>query len=716
MRRTGERGAGEFERISWDEAIQEIAEKWTEYAEEFGSGAMAVIQGSGNFAICGGGAGAPATAYLRFQAVTGASIINVDTDYANVDRIIAMFGATPYVSGNEQTDFMNSKTFIVWGGNPAISQPQTMHFILEAKDKGTKVIVIDPAYNANASKADWFIPVNPSSDGALAMGVLCEIFAQGWQDLDFLRNHTEAPFLIKENGMLLRMSDLGAVPEQGDIDPATGQPTAIDPYAVWDEETSSVVAVTEVKQPVLENVPPIEGKSYKTVYDVVKEKVAEWSIEKASEFSGVSIDSIRELARVYAQDCPVYTYAMLGSNHYYNGPYNYGPIYSLVLVTGNAGKPGAGAGLSQSTPFNVVNYGALYPADSDGNPAQGAGQALNWNQLSSIVETGMFGTEPFVLKGVYITNSNPATNMTEHDETIKFLKNIDFVVVADIVLTETANYADILLPACHWFETTDMFGASASHPYLLWQEKAIDPLYESKPDFEMYRLLADKMGYGDFFDMDQEDFIQLWLENEGAQMLGITFDKIKEEKAARFLPGESFISFEGGAYATASGRARFYQETVIPNYNIGQTIDESKERTFLYWEPALEADINSPVRKEYPFSLLSEHMRTRTHTQWWEVGYMKEYEPHPVVKVNPDDAAELGIVEGDAVKLSNSRGSVTMVVALNPGLPRKMISSPRSFQAGEFVAGHFASLSFNTYNQCVANQCYNDVAVAIEKI
>jgi molybdopterin-containing oxidoreductase family molybdopterin binding subunit len=224
------------------------------------------------------------------------------------------------------------------------------------------------------------------------------------------------------------------------------------------------------------------------------------------------------------------------------------------------------------------------------------------------------------------------------------------------------------------------------------------------------------MGFGDFFNMDSEGFIKLWLDNDGARSLDITFERVKEEKAVRMLPGETFVSFEGGLYTTTSGRARFYQEIVTPAYDIGQTVDESKERTYLYWEPALEADVNSPVRERYPFSVLSDHMRTRTHSQWWDVKYMEDYEPVPVVRMNPDDAQELDIAEGDVVKLSNDRGSVTMKATINHGLPRKMVSCPRSFQVEEFIDGHFADISFNAYNQACANQAFNDVAVAIEKV
>ncbi|MEG0775989.1 MAG: molybdopterin-dependent oxidoreductase [Raoultibacter sp.] len=716
MRRTGERGKGEFERISWDEAIQEIADKWTGYAKEFGPDALAFFVGSGNCAICGGGT-AQGSAMARLREVLGAAKISPDRDMAAVERPAAMLGNTPWQGGNEQTDFKNAKTFVNWGSNPAISQVQTMHFIFDAQDAGAKLIDIDIAYNTVASKADWFIPIKPGTDGALAMGILCEVFAQGWQNLDFLRNHTEAPFLIKEDGKFLRMSDFGVKPQEGDINPATGKPTVIDPCVVWDESLATAVAVGKATGPSLENIPLLEGVRYQTVYDVIKEKVSEWTPEKASDLTGVPVDDIKELARVYSQDGPVYTYSMYGCNHYNNGPYNYGPIYSLVLATGNIGKPGAGAGMCIGGGGNVANTaGTLKPTDTKGNPVQGGGRTVNWNQALNVVEKGMLGGKPYTLKSLYVSCSNPVVCQTKHRDTVRLFSEVEFVVVQDMVLTETAKYADILLPACHWFETTDLRVMSTNVPYLIWQEKAIEPLYESKPDFEIYKLLAEKMGYGDFFNMSSEDYIRLWLDTKASQSLGTTFEKLKEEKVARFLPGETYLSFDGGVFTTPSKRARFYQETITPSYNVGQAIDKEKERTFLYWEPALEADLNSPVRKAYPFSVCSDHLRTRTHVQWWDVGYMKEYEPYPIVRINPDDAAELKIAEGDTVKLSNERGFVTMIATINAGQQKKTVSCPRSFQEGEFIDGHFAELSFNDYNQCCANQAYNDVAVAIEKV
>jgi anaerobic selenocysteine-containing dehydrogenase len=711
MRRTGERGQGEFERISWEEAIQEITDKWIAYTDEYGPEAMAINGGSGNLALHGG------VARSLFQNATGASQVPLNMDAAHARTYARMTGLSLLQTNNEATDLVNSKTVICWGSNPAVSQPQFMHFIQEAQEQGARYIVIDPVCNTNAARADWFIPINVSTDGALALGALCEVFANDWQDLDFLRAHTEAPFLIKADGMFLHMSDVGVEPQKGEVDPATGEAAVIDPYAVWDESKQAVCAYEEATLPTLEQVAPIGEHVVKTVYEVLKEQLSEWSVERASEITGVSAEDIRELARVYHEEGPVNTYAMFGSDHYVNGTYNYGPMYTLILATGNIGKPGAGIGQNLSVPSNVANFAnVLYPTDSEGNTVQGPGILLTATSVPDVLKTGMFGDHAITLKGIYLAHTNPVTTHAERKKTVEWLTGIEFLVVADMVMSESARYADILLPVCHWYETTNLYANYANHAYLLYQEKALEPLYESKSDWEIYGLIADKLGCGSFFNMSTDDYIAQYLDSDGARDLGITFERLIEEKALRFLPKDPYISFEGGVFTTPTTRARFYFDELTPDYNIGQPIDEAKERTALYWEPAREADLSSPARQTYPFSVLSDHLRTRTHSQWWDVAYMKDYEPEPLVRINPDDAAELGIAEGDSARMFNDRGSVVLKVTINPGLPRKMVSSPRSFQLEEFIEGHFADLSSNYMNQVCANHAVNDVAVAIEKV
>ena len=115
--------------------------------------------------------------------------------------------------------------------------------MMEAKENGTRLVVIDPVFNPNTAKADWWIPVKPGTDGALALGVLNVLLANGWVDDDTLRNKTNCGLLIKEDGMYLRMSDLGVEPTEGDVDPLTGRPKVIDLPAVWDEDAGKACRV-----------------------------------------------------------------------------------------------------------------------------------------------------------------------------------------------------------------------------------------------------------------------------------------------------------------------------------------------------------------------------------------------------------------------------------------------------------------------------------------
>lgn len=240
-------------------------------------------------------------------------------------------------------------------------------------------------------------------------------------------------------------------------------------------------------------------------------------------------------------------------------------------------------------------------------------------------------------------------------------------------------------------------------------------MYESKPDFEIYKLLAEGMGYGDFFQFTADEYLNTCLSTPFGKENGITIDKVREKNYLR-CDTEPAVAFEGGIFKTASKRAMFYREAPKPDYNMGQEVDLEKEKFSCYWEPAREADLGNPIREQFPFTICCEHMRTRTHTQWYDVDYMKEFEAQPVCRINPEDAAELGIEEGDEIRLYNDRGSVTLLAVLNAGQQRKSLHCPRSFLTREHIDGDLARTTFNDYNQACRNQSYFDCAVAIEKL
>lgn len=716
MKRVGERGEGKFERISWDEAIEEIGSQWKSITDQYGPGAMGVMYASGNYAVCSGvGLGG---CMDRFINVTGATYIHQAVDAAHGHAFGLIAGMTCYGTSNEPADFKNAKTFICWGANPSVSQPQTMHFIMDAQKSGTKLVVIDPVFNATAAKADWFVPIKAGTDGVLGFGLISEILAQGWVDEEFMKAHTEAPALINpETQLFMRMSDFGVAPTTT-TDPATGAEVEVNPIAVWDNATGAVVAMDEAADPALEGVAPQNGVAVKTAFEIMKEQAAQYPLEKVEQITGIPASDVKELARIYHEEGPCFTYSMFGCDHYINGHYNYWPMYLTSWLTGNVGKPGAACGFAEAMPLYAANMAAtLFPVDAAGNPCQGSAGKIMVTQVLDVINTGTFAGEDYPLKGVYLFCANPMVNMADHEYTASWLKALDFLVVCDLNMTETALYADILLPSAHWFEQTDLFTSYASHPYLLLQEQCTTPLYESKPDFEIFSLLADKLGYGEFWPENPEAFIQEYLGGEGAQALDCTYDKLMSDKALYHLPATSdapFVSFEGGVFGTASGRGAMFVDAPALDYNIGQTVDASKEK-FPYWEPAAEASEDAAVRETYPFHLISEHSRVRTHSQWWEVGYLTDIFSEPVVKINTDDAASLGIAEGDMVRLYNDRGSVVMKATITAGNPAGTLSAVKGWQADEFVEGHFASLPMKDFNQVCANQAFNDVAVAIEK-
>lgn len=713
MRRVegAERGAGEFERISWDEALDEIATKWRKYIEESGAQSIGYNMSSGN------AGDASMYSSIMMSNVLGLSTIPGVVDQAQGFANSHIIGTGLFGNQNAMEDFKNSKTFICWGANPTTSAPQTTHFIWDAIENGTRYIVVDINANANTAKADWFVPVYPSTDGALALGALNYLLEQGWEDVEFIRANTEAPFFVKADGAFLRMSDLGVAPvDTGVADPMTGQNVMSDPYAVWDDAQGKAVALEEATTPSLESRTEVDGVKATLVYDMVKQVVAEYPVERVAELTGVSADDIRELARVYAQDGPVNSLVMLGLDHYINGHYNYWPIYTLAAFSGNMCKSGAAVGSTMSNGVLLQNFAAFAMlTDAAGNPAQGAAPvSIMKNRINEILDTKMYAGQPLDLRSIFITITNPVGTGAHREDTIRWMKRLDFVVVAEMTMSETAMYADILLPACHWFEQEETVSGTGSTPFYMWQEKAIDPLYESKTDLEIARLICERMGYEGFIPASNEEFLQSLFASESLAAMDITLDRVKQEKSIKYIP-DGYIAYEGGVFPTATGKFSLYNENPTPQYNSGQEIDLSKERT-LFWEPAKYADPHSEARTgKYPFVLFSTHVRCRTHTQWFDVGFANDFDPAPVLCVSPQDAQDLGLAEDDRVRVYNDFGSTVLPVRINGGLPQGMVTTNVGFNAFEFEEGSTSNLTSNEYNQMTANSPFNDCAVAIEK-
>ena len=191
---------------------------------------------------------------------------------------------------------------------------------------------------------------------------------------------------------------------------------------------------------------------------------------------------------------------------------------------------------------------------ASGEVPQGVGAILNWTDFcNNIVHTGKKLGEDFPIKSFYASCTNVVSNQTDQNKTLELMNAIEFIVIQDMTMNDTALYADILLPACHWFETEDLRVRYYCNPYLLWNEKAVEPLYESKPDFEIYKLIAEAMGYGDFFQFTADEYLNVLLSTPYGKEKGITIDKIREKNYLR-CDNDPTIAFEGAVFGTPGSR------------------------------------------------------------------------------------------------------------------------------------------------------------------
>ena len=196
-------------------------------------------------------------------------------------------------------------------------------------------------------------------------------------------------------------------------------------------------------------------------------------------------------------------------------------------------------------------------ADSKGNPCLGSTRSYNLDLMNDVLDTGEYNGEKITVKSLYITLANPVSVYAQQGYIEEAFSKIDFIVVADQSMTDTAKWADILLPAADWYEQSDMYAACGTQPYLVWADKAMEPLYESKSDFDIYKMIVEKMGYGEFWGWKtNEDALAEVLDSDALREMGITFDKLKEEKVMRILPGDPYRPYEGGAFNTPTASIR----------------------------------------------------------------------------------------------------------------------------------------------------------------
>jgi molybdopterin-containing oxidoreductase family molybdopterin binding subunit len=706
LRRAGERGAGEWEEITWDEALEEIATKWKTIIDETGPSGIIFSAGTGS-------AGFNNRLSTKLVNLIGAGQVHYCYDMAFNYGTENVLGVGNGWNTNEGSHFYKTRCFVVWGANMTEAHPHYWHVLLESKQAGAKMIVIDPRFTITASKADLYVPIRPATDAALFMCLTNLTIKNEKHDVAGLKKLTVAPFLVKSDGKYLRKSDLGVPPEEGPINPQTGQPTIIDPIVVRGEDGTTDIP-SEVPDPVIEGRFTINGVKVTTAFTLLKERVAEWPIERASELCDIPEETILEVWETILANSPVHGFQGFGPDHYKNGHLPYFAMQSLLAVTGNLGKDGSsgGNGFPWGNAFRMVTY-----AINALPPEFRAGPTVPTNMLAqTILDEELFGT-PWKIRSAYFWVHNPVANIPQRQKTIEAFNKLDFVVVADSIMTDSCSYADLVLPACHWFEEWDMFIAGS--PFAVLSEKAIDPLYESKSDFDIFTAIGKKMGWDEHFTLTEEEFLAKHFDNG---IGGFTWEQFKQEKCF-FDPVKRSVHEQ--PIPTATQRFQFYRETVTPNLPLGQKVDPAdlELERMPYWEPPNEAwnvtaagFEKNPLSEQYPLIYTSERSKLKTHTEHGRSQWLLELIPEPICKLSRKDAIDRGISTGDYVKVFNDRGYVVAMGVVNDGLRPGMIVFPKGWQKDQFKDGHYNDLTSRATDDVCINNNYFDSLVQVEKV
>ncbi|MBQ9955318.1 MAG: molybdopterin-dependent oxidoreductase [Eggerthellaceae bacterium] len=701
MRRVGgtERGAGQWERITWDEAFQEIGTKIGAAVAEYGGSSIGVWSSYGSYGVLNGAMGGfMSVAYGRFCTALGANIMGAGADTAQSHVQSSLLGN----SGNDFVDARNAKTIVAWGGNPAEAYVHAWQFVCDAREAGARLITVDPQFTASAMHSDVYIPVLPGTDGAMMLAMINYIHANGLMDVAYMKGNTVSPFLVKEDGTYLRGSDAGIAPAEGPLD-AYGRPTFVDPVMVWDESQGKAVVLDEAVDPAIEGSYEVEGVKVSTVFTTCLSKMGEYTIERAAEICQVPAEQIVSLANAYATEGPVYTMTFQGIGHHVNSHHNYKNLAMLHAVTGNAGKPGASICGAPST--GLVGYNMMaYMMGAPGNRFCGM-------HLPEIMNTGKWAGQDLTMRVLWICNGNVLSCESGRIELIEAVKKVDYVIVADVNMNDSAQWADIVLPIPHASEVQD-FDPVCSAPYPTYTQKVVEPQFECKTDMDIMRGIAPYLGLEMMFAQTDEEYLASVIDTEANVAGGLSYEALKDGSLIR-QPGYT-EDRHVVVYGTAeSSRLKYYIENPAPRNNWGQAVADYER--YPYYEHANESYSENPLREKYPLFGCSEHNKYHVHSQLAYTPVMRELEPVPFIKINAADAAERGIAQGDLVRAYNDRGSCVIKAVVTEGIKPGVICIPHGFQADQFVEGHAQDLTSVVMSDFCSNSAFYDFLCEVEK-
>lgn len=633
MRRVGERGSGEFEAITWDEAFQTIAREFESAREKYGNESL-WIQFS-------------TEAQQRFAPLL-ASVLGAHAggmngyDMGQGNGLGQAFGFSGMFALNTIWEWPQANVVLLANCNMLETGMMWSRAFLDAQEAGTKMIVLDPRFSPTAQKADQWVNLRPGTDPALFLGMIKHILDNELYDREHLMANTTFPCLLnKATGEVL--GETASV-----VDEQTGKPHDVKTPYVWDARTERVARLDEPGvEAELEGEFDVDGVTCITEFNQLKYDMKDYSLQWAEDVTGVSAQVIAQVAEEYAKGPSIICNGTGGIDKFGNNDIA-GHCYALIAsLTGNYGKRGTGCGIYA---YHVTRFEAQLGAwklPAECAPAESPMGFYDVVQKDDSIHAALF------------FGDIPTQKAANWSKTLAWLDSLDFVAVADIYYSSVVDYVDLVLPTCSKFECADEIGGvKCANAHILVNQKVLDPLFESKSDFYIEKGIAEAMGLGDLFPKDGMEYARAVMDTRDEAVAGFSLETLAQNNGAQKLLGtEDELGPEVGfAYATPSTKQEPYYENLR---EFGQA--------FPAWERPNEAYPENPLREKYPLTFLQARSRFRVHTAYSGASWIQPlYGPR--IELNPVDAQARGLSDGDKVEVFNDRGSFKVTLRLNESI------------------------------------------------
>jgi len=592
LRRVGPKGRGQFEPISWDDALDEIAARLTEIARSADgpqailpysyAGTMGLVQGS--------------SMDRRFFHLLGAS--KLDRTICSMAGTVGMRMTVGANIGADAEGIPESDLVLLWGTNTLTSNPHLWPFVLEAKRRGAPIIAIDPLRTRTAQQCDEWIPIRPGTDAALALAFMHVLFAENLVDRDYMERYT-----------------LGEAQ--------------------------------------------------------LRARAAEYPPERVAGITGIAASTIVDLAQRYGRARAAFIRVNYGLQRHAGGGMAVRTIACLPAITGHWRRAGGGVQLSTSANFTFDRATVERP---DLSPPVRTINMIRLGEALTHPDAGVGGPP---VRALVVYNSNPAAVAPDRNTVLKGLARSDlFTVVLEHFQTDTADWADIVLPATTQLEHWDLH-LSYGHHYVALNQPAIPPVGAAKPNSEIFRLLAARMRLDHpVMRDDDQTLIRQALDGGGRNLDGVTFEALRERGWMRLAVPRPYVPFAEGGFLTPSGRCEFVSERLA-----AMGLDPLPTYT-----PPYESPERAPeLAQRFPLTLISSPAHQFLNSTFVNIDVLRRAAHEPELVIHPADAAPRAIVPGSRVLVHNDRGEFLAIARVEDGVREGTVWAP-SIWWGKFAA------------------------------